>query len=186
MKNKKVSLGVFHVLKSVMDSKATALRTQIEVARRAKMEEPTLYDHIGNLQQYIDANRYDAVSAREAEYELADYEQQAAAVRAKIQAGQSAQSQLAFVDKFNVTYRGIINGPRIRERRAESKQIEAEMDLIDDYIFACEINLDRLERDAATYAQSESDLEKYRAEYNDLTQRLNSISRQLYELQNGR
>ena len=98
--NKKVSMDVINILKSVMDYKVVPLRATVDAGKRAAQEEPVICEAISSLQHFIDNSRYDRSEALEAERELADYEIQASAVRNKINRGNIAAPQLVYADRF--------------------------------------------------------------------------------------
>lgn len=58
------------------------------------------------------------------------------------------------------------------------------MDVLDERMFACEINMNPYERSASIVEQSETDMEMYQAEYAQLSERLNDILRQMALYQN--
>lgn len=176
---KTANIGVFHILKSVMDAKATKLRATVDVGCRAEQERPVLYEHISHLQQYVISNRYDRDEVRDAEMTMNDYEQQAPAINTKIDCGKIAQAELKYVDMFNNTYNMVVAAPILRNLWEQYRQIEARMDILDERMFACEINMNPSERNASVVAQSETDMEMYASEYASLTERLNDVRRQI-------
>ncbi len=178
-RKKNVNIGVFNILKSVMDVKAAKLHATIDAGRRAEQERPVLYEHISNLQQYIVCNRYDRNEVRDAELAMNDYEQQAAAINTKIDCGKQAQSELKYVDVFNNTYYAVVAEPILRNLNEQYRRIEARMDTLDECMFACEINMNPYERNASVVAQSRTDMELYQTEYNQLSEQLDDIRCQM-------
>lgn len=181
---KSVNIGVFNILNSIMNAKAAKLHATIDAGRRAEQERPVLYEHISHLQQYIISNRYDRNEVRDAEMTMNDYEQQAAAINTKIDMGKIAQSNLQYVDQFKNIYNSVVVAPKLRELNELYGQISARMDVLDERMFACEINMNPYERSASIVEQSETDMEMYQAEYAQLSECLNDIQRQMALYQN--
>ena len=181
---KSVNIGVFNILNSIMNAKAAKLHATIDAGHRAEQERPVLYEHISHLQQYIISNRYDRNEVRDAEMTMNDYEQQAAAINTKIDMGKIAQSNLQYVDQFKNIYNSVVVAPKLRELNELYGQISARMDMLDERMFACEINMNPYERSASIVEQSETDMEMYQAEYAQLSERLNDIQRQMALYQN--
>lgn len=183
---KPVSINVMHILKGIMDFKAQPLHTAVDAANRAKQEESEIYAHITSLQRFISNNRYDPRETREAENDLADYEDQAAGIRQKIASGNTAEKQLIWINKFYSTYHSAVNiannHTKIALLENEYHIIESKLDRLEDRIFSCEINLSPSERNSDVVSQSESDLEKYRNEYNVLSEKLRTIHAQINQL----
>lgn len=181
---KSVNIGVFNILNSIMNAKAAKLRATIDAGRRAEQERPVLYEHISHLQQYIISNRYDRNEVLDAEMTMNDYEQQASAINTKIDMGKAAQSNLQYVDKFKNIYNSVVVAPKLRELNELYGQISARMDVLDERMFGCEINMNPYERSASIVEQSETDMEMYQAEYAQLSERLNDVLRQMALYQN--
>lgn len=179
---KAVSVGIMNILKSVMTHRAKQLQHAITAGEEAKKQENLLEKQIDSLNEYVAANRHDRVEVRETESEIAEYEQRLSDVRSRIYAGQSAQNQLRWVDKFNVTHREFVYGPKIRELQSEIYQIEDKMDSLDRRMFNCEINMDEYERGADVFLQSQSELEYYRNEYDALSCQLSALKQELLML----
>ena len=172
--NKKASMGVMNLLKSVMDYKVGALKNTIDAGRRAALEEADICEHISNLQQYIyNACRYDPVEAREAEVEVYNYETQAAAVRKKIVAGEDAKKQLHYAGEFYKTYADIKkNQESVRGVLGQRATLEDRIAVLEKHMEACEINMmpGLYSLDIVEQAQREYDM--YAAECAELYKRL--------------
>lgn len=182
--NKTVSINVFHILKSVMDSKAKKLSHTISAGQAAQSEKDVLHTHIANLESYISANRYDRESAREAEDELADYEAQVRGVEEKIAAGKAAATQMPAVISFNRTYEYAIR--KSKERPSDLTSLYARRDEVldqlwrlDDAIAACEINMNARAYGRDVHDQACIDYESYCQKYNELQQELDRLNRTL-------
>ena len=183
-KNKKsVSIGVFHILKSVMDAKAKPLNRLVDLGRRATQEEPLLNDQINRLYEYSAYNYYDRSSVRDAEDAIAEYESQIYAVRERIKRGEQAQKDLEHVAQFNNTYDVIVNGNPVAKMQDEYRIIEDRISKLDERIFACQVNMRADERDAETVAQAEHDIEYYQTEYEDLVAKREALGKQIARLQ---
>ncbi len=175
--NKAVSINVFHILKSVMDSKAKKLSHAVSMGQAALSEKDVLHTHIANLESYISANRYDRESAREAEEEIADYEAQVRGVEEKIAAGKAAAAQMPAVISFNKTYEYAIRKSTERPLdltwlRARRDEVRDQLWRLDDAIAACEINMNARAYGQDVYDQACSDYENYCQKYNELQREL--------------
>lgn len=180
-------IAVFNILKSIMDAKAKTLNEQVATGRRAKDEQPILQEHIMALRQVISNCRaFDPSERREAEEDLEDKESQFLAVRDRIACGQRAEQELANVHSFNVTYNTAcalcVNAGRIRELESQVAEIENKMDVLDEKIWACEINMDDTSRSSETVAQAHSDAAEYMAQYRDLEKNVYKIKEQIKQL----
>lgn len=184
-KNKKsVQVGVFNILKSVMDAKAKSLKQLIERGEHAAHEEIVINERISNLYKYISANRYDRETVRDAEYDIAEYEAEAAAIRQHVIRGIQAKKDMQYVNQFNKTYNLIINGDKIKDLQASRRILEDKIAKLDDRIFACYVNMNPDERDAETVAQAEDDIVYYENKYQDLIEQRTTIDRRIADLQN--
>ncbi len=98
-----------------MDVKARELRRAIGDAATASIEQPILLEHMSNTRDFIARNRIcDPSETNESEAQLADMEDQASGIQAKIDAGRVAETEMAHVDKFNKTYREAVIVPRLK------------------------------------------------------------------------
>ena len=182
--NKKATqLKVFNILKSIMDAKAKPLAHTIDAGNRAAQEEPVLNEKIANLYKYVSYNRYDREAVRDAEYDIAEYEAEAAAVRTKVVDGARAKKDMEYVEQFNKTYNGVINGNKIKELQDARRIVEDKIAKLDSRIFACQVNMNPDERDEATVAQAERDIAYYESEYQDLVAQRATIDRHIANLQ---
>ena len=179
-----VQIGVFHILKSVMDAKAKPLRRLVERGDHAAQEEVVINERISNLYTYISANRYDRETVRDAEYDIAEYENEAAAIRQHIIRGVQAKKDMEHVKQFNRTYYGVINGGRLEQLQKAFRVIEDKITKLDDRIFACQVNMNPDERDADTVAQAEEDIAYYEEEYKNLDARRDELLKEIADLQN--
>ena len=183
-KNKKsVQIGVFHILKSVMDAKAKPLKNLAAQGRRAIQEEAVINERLGNLYNYIAANRHDRETVRDAEYDIAEYEAEAAVVRQYVMQGEQAKQELEHVERFNKTYNKVVgNDNQIAKLQDDYRNVEDRIAKLDERIFACQINMNPDERDAETVADAEHDIEYYQAEYNDMVAKRNALENQIAQL----
>ena len=184
---KRTPIGVFEVLKSIMDAKAKTLHETINIGKRAKTELPVLCERISNLQTFIWNSRYDPVEAREAEIELADNEYQLAGINKKIEKGGLAVADLVYVDKFNASYESVCNHVRntslIRDLRGQCRVIEDKMSQLEERIFACEVNMDADVRSPDVVAQAAADLEAYNRSYSEYNATLEALRAKISDLQ---
>lgn len=185
---KKTPIGVFHILKSVMDAKHQAAISHIELAKRASAEYPILCEHITALNQYIrNCRAFDPREQREAELDLADKEYQLLGIQSKIFRGQNAKQELVHTEKFYNIYQDVIkqhkSAPKIRELREQANIIEAQMDSLDDKIWACETDMDSSCRSLSYVEQARSDAITLKAQYDELASNLACIKVQIKQLQ---
>ena len=82
---------------------------------------------------------------------------------------EKVKEELSSAESFYKKYNEVINKPKINALQEEYAQLESKLSKLEDNMFACEINMDKLERSAEVYAQAENDLQKFDAEYNDLS-----------------
>lgn len=184
---KRTPIGVFEVLKSIMDAKVAPLREAVNTGNRAQTELPVLCERISNLQTFIRNSRYDPADVREAETEITEYEYQLHGIQKKIARGQSAEKDLVYADNFYASYadtcRQIRNMPMVDELRRQCRALEDKLSRLEDNMFACEINLDEAARSSAVVAQSRDDLDAYSREYQEQSAQLDLLRAQLASLQ---
>lgn len=181
--NKNVSTGVMNILKSVMDSKVVKLRTDIDAGARATQEERDICERISSLQRFIDNNRYDRSDTIEAEQEIAEYESQASAVRAKINRGNAAVAQMVHADKFYATYKDICNKAEIRQLQSECTELENRLTALGRNMESCEINMTPNLYGVDIADQSRADYEHYSQEYDRTYQQLQNVLSHIKSLQ---
>ena len=185
--NKKVSMNVVHILKSIMDYKVTPLRAAVDAGKHASQEEPVICEAISSLQRFIDNSRYDRSEALEAERELADYEIQASAIRGKINRGNAAAAQLVHADKFYKAYmdtcRKIENAQKIRALESERATLENRLAMLERNMEACEINMTPNLYGVDFADQSRADYEFFAAQYENAYNRLNKVMSDINQLQ---
>ncbi len=185
--NKKVSMDVINILKSVMDYKVKPLRAAVNAGKYAALEEPVICEHISALQHFIDNSRYDRAEAMEAERELADYEMQASGIRAKINRANEAAAQLAHADKFYASYQDtcyrIEIAPQLQKLDLERAQLESRLTSLEQNMDACEINITPNLYGGDVAEQSRTDLERFSQEYDRTYESLQNVLRQIKSLQ---
>ena len=185
--NKKVSMDVINILKSVMDYKVKPLRAAVDAGKRAAQEEPVICEAISSLQHFIDNSRYDRSEALEAERELADYEIQASAIRDKINRGNMAVAQLVYADKFYKSYRDtcrkIENAPELARLESERTELENRLATLERNMEACEINMTPNLYGVDFADQSRADYEFFAAQYETVCNRLHKVLSDINQLQ---
>ncbi|MBQ2859447.1 MAG: hypothetical protein IJE82_03730 [Alphaproteobacteria bacterium] len=185
--NKKVSMDVINILKSVMDYKVKPLRAAVDAGKRAAQEEPGILEYISSLQHFINNSRYDRTEALEAEQEMADYEIQASGIRAKINRGTMAAEQLVYADKFYESYkdtcRQIEIGPQLQKLEFERVQLERRLVSLENNMDACEINMTPSLYGADIANQSRTDYEQFSDEYDRIYAKLQHVLWQIKSLQ---
>lgn len=184
---KKVSMAVIDVLKSIMDDKAKKLQATIADGRRAKSEEPLICEQITALRRFVVNSRYDRNEMQEAESDLADYEQQAAGIRAKINRADNAERDIVWVDKFNVSYaqikQRIKNQPRINILKEQLAAIESDIAKIEHGIDICELNMAPGVYSDEVAQQAQEDMKKYQLEYASVVERWRRVANEIRELE---
>lgn len=182
-KNKKTSIGVFNILKSIVDYKKTNLKQIVSMGHRAEIEEPIIYSHINALNQYIRTNRYDAADVRETECEIADLEHQAIGIRTKINKGRFAAKELDQVKIFDQMYKTIAYAPTIKELQQEKIATEIKIAKIENSMDICELNMEPGIYSDDIINQAKQDMEHYQQEYTYQNKKLQNIISQLNQLQ---
>lgn len=185
--NKKVSMDVINILKSVMDYKVKPLRAAVDAGKRAKDEESEISDRIVTLQRFIYNSRYDRSEALEAERELAEYEMQESGICAKINRGTMAAEQLVYADKFYESYkdtcRQIEIAPQLQKLKFERGQLERRLVSLENNMDACEINMTPSLYGADIANQSRTDYEQFSDEYDRIYTKLQNVLWQIKSLQ---
>jgi hypothetical protein len=183
-----VKIGVFHILKSIVDYKMPTVHATIDAGRRAEDEGELIIDRIQNLESYIITNRSDPAEAREAEGLISDYRDQLCGIERKVMAAAEMSKQATAAKQFYQGYNKVVADHRaqvarlaaaaeIKELEARRKELESELDLLDDRIFNATINCDSSVRSQDLVNDSERDLEY-------LTTRCAEISNQLDLIKN--
>lgn len=185
---KKAKIGVFHILKSVVDAKTAPLHYVVETGRRAQAEYPVMCEHIAALHQVISNCRtFDPNERREAEQDLEDKEVQLTGIQNRIERAQSAKNVLSDACKFNSIYTEVCNAHNnaayIKELKGIAEELEEKMCVLEDKIWACQINMDPTSRAPYIVAQAQADADEYAAQYQDLETRLQAARNKIRQLQ---
>lgn len=187
--NKKVSMDVINILKSVMDYKVKPLRATVDAGQRAAQEEPVICETISSLQHFIVNSRYDRSEALEAERELAEYEMQASAIRDKINRGNMAVAQLIHADKFYKSYqdtcRKIEHASELRAMESERAELENRLATLERNMDACEINMTPNLYGVDFADQSRTDYKFFCEQYNAVYNQLQKIISDINQLQHS-
>lgn len=190
MENQKkgAQIGVFHILKSVVDAKVPRLQDRVSAGKRAQAEYPILVDNIKALRQYVMNSRtFEPSECREAAADLDDKEMQLDGIQKRIDNGRTAERELAHVASFNQTYGAVCqkhnNASRVRELRAVADELEERMSRLEDKIWACQINMDNASRAPYVVSQAHSDADDYAAQYQDVEERLSMVMAQIKQLE---
>lgn len=184
---KGAQIGVFHILKSVVDAKVPVLQDRVSAGKRAQTEYPILVDNIKALRQYVMNSRtFDPSEYYEAAADLDDKEMQLDGIQKRIDNGRTAERELAHVASFNQTYDAVCkkhnNASRIHELRAVADELEERMSHLEDKIWACQINMDNTSRAPYVVAQAHSDADDYVAQYQEVEERLLKVMGQIKQL----
>lgn len=180
-------IGVFHILKSIVDTKVPRLHDRVSAGKRAQTEYPILVDNIKALRQYVmNCRAFDPAEYREAAADLDDKEMQLDGIQKRINNGAAAERELAYAAVFNQTYDTVCkknDASRIYELRALADELEERMSRTEDKIWACQVNMDNASRAPYIVAQAHSDADKYLAQYQELEDRLLQVRTQIKQLE---
>ncbi len=179
---KQVNVKVFDILKSLVDNQVPALKHDASRGVDAGAKISDLWGRIDSLHNYIIANRYDRADVREAESEINDYEREISDLQRAAARFNNAQSELKAAAKFYHTYNAIAKNAHIDALQREYDMLDARADKLSDLIFACQVNIDPDNRDAATCAQYSNDITGYREEYSQTIARLQQVARKIKSL----
>lgn len=187
--NKKVSMDVINILKSIMDYKVKPLRAAVDAGKHAALKEPVIHEQIASLQHFIDNSRYDRSDTMEAERELAEYEIQASTIRDKINRGNTAAAQMVYAKNFYKSYqdtcRKINNIPKIRDMESERAELENRLATLERNIEACEINMASNLYGVDFAVQSRTDYKFFCEQYNAVYNQLQKIISDINQLQHS-
>ncbi|MBR2342140.1 MAG: hypothetical protein IKA73_01605 [Alphaproteobacteria bacterium] len=181
-----VNIGVFHILKSIVDYKMPSVRAAVDAGHRAADEGRLIGEQIDSLERYVVANRYDRNETREAEALISDYRDQLCGIERKIMHGTEMEQHVAAAAQFEKTYKAAVNKHKADSTcsvsphslaclQARYDELEAELGRLDDLIFATTINCDPDSRSEDLVQDSLRDLEYYNARYAELVQQQSQI-----------
>ena len=183
-----VNIGVFHILKSIVDYKMPSVRAAVDAGRRASDEGRLIGEQIDSLERYVVANRYDRSECREAESMISDYRDQLCGIERKIMHGAEMKQHVAAAAQFEKTYKAAVSKHkadttraadadphRLARLQARYDELEAELGRLDDKIFATTVNCDPDTRSEDLVQDSLRDLEYYNARYAELLQQQSQI-----------
>ncbi len=185
---KGAQIGVFHILKSIVDTKVPGLHDTVSAGKRAQVEYPVLVDNIKAQRQYIRNCRiFDPSEYREATADLDDKEMQLDGIQKRIDNGRAAERELSAAQSFNTTYNTILkkhhNNTRIRGLNALKYSLYDQLYQLDDKIWGCQINMDLSCRSHDLVTQAQSDMDIYMKEYSELEERIKKINQKIEQLQ---
>ena len=178
---KRVNIAVFHVLKSIVDSKVAVAKPLVKRARVAQEALPGLCSHLRSLQEWERSiSHYETPRYEKGEDTPADLERKIETENKHIERGAAAIQDLDFADKFNVTYKLALLEPQLVDLRKRLRDAEAWVEhwnalrnqlVLDDYD-----EPDDMERDRVYYAN----------EYERAVKNLRELKIKLNDLQNVR
>ena len=178
---KRVNIGVFHILKSVVDFKAAKAKPLAESAEQADAELPGLNVRLQGLRDWeASISHYETPRYEKGEDTPADLEHKIEIAKDNIARGAFAIQELKFADKFNATYKVAMLEPRLEAFRIDLRDAEAWVEhwarmrngiSLDDYE-----DTDDMERDRTYFA----------FEYEQAIKRVRELKSKLNELQNIR
>lgn len=181
-----VNIGVFHILKSIVDYKMPSVRAAVDAGQRAADEGRLIGEQINNLERYVVTNRYDRSECREAESMISDYRAQLCGIERKVMHGAEMEKHVAAAAQFEKTYKSAVAEHRagtaraadadsLAGLRARYNELESELSRLDDQIFAATVNCDPDSRSEDLVQDSLRDLEYMNARYAELTQQQSQI-----------
>lgn len=175
-----VNIGVFHILKSIVDYKMPSVRAAVDAGQRAADEGHLIGEQINNLERYVVTNRYDRSECREAESMISDYRAQLCGIERKVMHGAEMEKHVAAAAQFEKTYKATVNKHKadthsLAHLQARYDELEAELGRLDDKIFATTVNCDPDTRSEDLVQDSLRDLEYYNARYAELLQQQSQI-----------
>lgn len=176
---RRVNIGVFNILKSLVDNKRPALQSAVDNGHRAISKIDNCHRNISNLQRFIDNNRYDRADTIEAQSEIADMEHEISVLQPVANKLASAQRELNAAENFDKTYNRVVKDACLVELRRQYDKLDEYSEILSDTMFAAQANMNPSERDANTYEQAIADTERYRQEYEDTIQRMQEIAAQI-------
>ena len=168
--NKKASMDVINILKSVIDYKVNPLLE----GKRAVQEAFIMHKQIASLQNLIENNcRCDRSDRMEAEYEIpTKYKKQALAIGKKIKASEEAATALEQARKFYESYQTI-------KHITEIEYIESKYKVLEIHYSLTGLELAKLEPFKQNFSKDERKIfEKYNNEY----KLIQKIKREIDEL----
>ena len=127
--NKKASMDVINILKSVMDSKVKPLLDTVDTGKRAVQEESIRYKQITSLIDWHCRDCYDRLSTIEAHSALSNYELQLFAIGKKIKDSKEAATELEQAQKFYKKYQTIKNATELERIKSKYKELEISLSL---------------------------------------------------------
>lgn len=160
---------IFGILKGVVDKKVPELKQKEQKAQDADEKIAQFQRAIIDLQGYIERNRHDREEVVDAQNDISEYEDKISSLQGFKSGIKSVKEELASAESFYKKYKEVVHKPKINALQEEYAQLESKLSKLEDNMFACEINMDKLERSAEVYAQAENDLQKFDAEYNELS-----------------
>ena len=93
------------------------------------------------------------------------------------------KEELLYADKFYKTYKKVTNDLKIQNLKQQYEDLDTKLSVLEDRMFACEINLDETERSAEVYTQSKQDFAKFKEEYDRLFKNAMDILKEIKALE---
>lgn len=168
MATKRVNPELFNILKSLVDVRVPGLRSQVNAGAVAETQIPKINTQISDLRSFIETCRYDRADAKETEAEISDNESKLSEYNRAIVAANFARSELNAAARFYQTYNIVTRDLRLATLRRKYDELDARMDVLDELIFGCEINMDSTVRSSELCEQAANDMNKYSSEYDEI------------------
>lgn len=189
-------------------STATDSKTRIQSIEKQIGE---ICAQINSINQYIDSNRYDRESVRDAEKDLHqleiklhDLQNQRATIQSEIKTNAPAQRPVRPAAPKRTTMGILGNGAplsqqadifartylpehvqideKIKELKHEYILLESRQYSLEDQMFACEINMDKTCRTADVVSQASADIDFYADEYANISIQMKKIENEIRDL----
>lgn len=178
---------VFNILRSLVDAQIPTLRAKkakgITVATQIKLYQ----NQADEMRRFADRCRsYDYTEAREAERDAEEYDSRAMQLRAEQNAGLIADKQIRYANAFYSIYHDVINIPAIAALRSEYDALTDRQSHLIDKMDACVVYHHRAYRSEELCNDMDNDLAIYVDEYEQASQRIDEIKRQLADLERKR
>ena len=175
--------SVFGILKGLVDKKVPELNKKLETAEIADKKIKRFQNAISDLERYIEINRYDREATKEAQEDIDEYERNIGVLESFRKGIDKVKEELLYADKFYKTYKKVTNDLKIQNLKQQYEDLDTKLSVLEDRMFACEINLDETERSAEVYTQSKQDFAKFKEEYDRLFKNAMDILKEIKALE---
>ncbi len=184
---KKDLAPVFNVLRSLVDAQMGPLRDKKVRGADAAADVKRHQEAVFALRGYADRVRsYDPVDARESERDADDLEVKIAQLRNVQAAGIVADRQMKCATEFYNIYHTVVEVPRINALHNEYNILENRQSTLIDKMDACVVYHNPTCRSQKLCDDLDNDLARYIEEYEQVTQKMAQIQKEIAALQRKR